>query len=269
MRNSWLLVMAFGFSAPFCSSQTSVTAKLVTPDTLRSRLERGSVKAKTRQETVRTLFEEAGCRTEEQRVSRNSSNVICRLPGDSDSTIVVGAHFDFADEGQGIVDDWSGTALLPSLFEAIKIAPRKHTFIFVAFAEEETGLNGSSRYVKELNKEQRSSLRAFVNLECLGLGRTNVWLHRATPDLVTKLMEVANATHMDVRGVNVDSVGDDDSHPFVSAHMPVITLHSVTQETLPVLHSAKDTIAAIHIDDYDSTYRLAAYYLAYLDSQLQ
>lgn len=82
-------------------------------------------------------------------------------------------------------------------------------------------------------------------------------------------MEVANSVHIDLRGVNVDSVGDDDSHPFVSAHLPVITLHSLTQETLPLLPGAKDRIGAIHVDDYYSTYQLAAYYLAYVDSQVQ
>ncbi len=84
-------------------------------------------------------------------------------------------------------------ALLSSLYEALKQLPRRHTFIFVAFAEEETGLNGSSRYVKELSKEQRQRVQAFVNLECLGLGSTKVWVHRATPFLVSRLAEVAKS----------------------------------------------------------------------------
>jgi Zn-dependent M28 family amino/carboxypeptidase len=42
------------------------------------------------------------------------------MPGESDSEIIVGGHFDFVDHGQGIVDDWSGVALLPSLYEAEK-----------------------------------------------------------------------------------------------------------------------------------------------------
>lgn len=225
------------------------------------------MKARARQGTVRALFEEAGCKTEEQRVGRSSANVICALPGASESTIIVGGHFDFADEGQGIVDDWSGAALLSSLYEALRTEARKHNFVFVAFAAEETGLNGSSRYVKELSKLQRSRVRAFVNLECLGLGETNVWVHRATPSLVSKLVEVAKSAHTDVRGVNVDNVGDDDSHPFADAHMPVITLHSVTDATFSILHSPKDTMTAINMEDYYSTYRLAAYFLAYLDAQ--
>lgn len=267
-RPVWQLAVAAAVSAFPCWAQISLTANLVTADTLHSRLERGTVKPNARQDAVHALFEESGCQPADQRVGRNSANVICTSPGASEAAIIIGAHFDFVNRGQGIVDDWSGIALLPSLYEALRIAPRKHTFVFVAFTEEEIGLHGSSRYIQELNKAQRSRVRAFVNLESLGMGETNVWIHRATPMLVSKLMEVANAVHADVRGVDADAFGDDDSHPFLDARLPVITLHSVTQETLPVLHSARDSISAIRMEDYYATYKLVAYYLAYLDSQL-
>lgn len=65
--------------------------------------------------------------------------------------------------------------------------------------------------------------------------------------------------------VDVEQVGDDDSHPFLSAKMPVITLHSVMPDTFGILHSSKDRLEAVHRDDYYSTCRLAALYLAWLD----
>ena len=65
------------------------------------------------------------------------------------------------------------------------------------------------------------------------------------------------------------AVGDDDSHPFLSARIPVITLHSVTQETLGLLHTPRDQIGAIHLDDLYEAYKLAASYLAALDSKLE
>jgi len=72
-----------------------------------------------------------------------------------------------------------------------------------------------------------------------------------------------------LQAVNVEKVGDDDSHPFLSAHIPVITIHSLTQETLPILHSDRDQLNAIHFDDYYTAYKLIAYYLAYLDLKLE
>jgi hypothetical protein len=232
---------------------------------VKNRLTRGEVRHKERQAAIQDLFSEAGCSLEEQRIDRSSGNVICTLPGQTSSTIVVGGHFDFVDRGKGIVDDWSGTSLLPSLYQSLKSRPRQHTYVFVAFAGEESGLVGSSRYVKKLTKEQKALVRAFVNLECLGLTPVKVWVHRSTPALVARLSEVARAIKIPLQEVNVEQVGDDDTHPFLSAHIPVITIHSVTQETLRILHSDRDRMEAIHFDDYYAAYKLAAYYLGYLD----
>jgi hypothetical protein len=258
------LVVAAVLLSPFCLAD-KLEVDLAVPLLVKTRLESGAVGRRERQATIRGLFSDAGCSAEEQRVDRNSGNVICTLPGETNSTIVVGGHFDFADHGKGIVDDWSGASLLPSLYQALKGRPRQHTYVFVAFAAEEQGLVGSTRYVKNLTTEQKTNIRAFVNLECLGLTPVKVWMHRSTPALVARLVEVAKAIEITVQGVNVDQVGDDDTHPFLSAHIPVISIHSVTQDTIGVLHSERDRVDAIHFDDYYTAYKLAAYYLAYLD----
>jgi putative aminopeptidase FrvX len=248
-----------------CCLAEKLEVDLVVPALVKNRLESGAVGRRERQAAIRDLFGDAGCSAEEQRVDKNSGNVICTLPGQTSSTIVVGGHFDFADHGKGIVDDWSGASLLPSLYQALKSRPRQHTYVFVAFAAEEQGLVGSARYVKNLTAEQRALIRGFVNLECLGLTPVKVWTHRSTPALVARLVEVARAIEITVQGVNVDQVGDDDTHPFLSAHIPVISIHSVTQDTIGILHSERDQVAAIHFDDYYTAYKLVAYYLAYLD----
>jgi putative aminopeptidase FrvX len=248
-----------------CCLAEKLEVDLVTPVLVRNRLESGVVGHRERQAAIRDLFRDAGCSVEEQRIDRSAGNVICTLPGQTSSTIVVGGHFDFADHGKGIVDDWSGASLLPSLYQALKGRPRQHTYIFVAFAAEEQGLVGSSRYVKSLTAEQKAVTRAFVNLECLGLTPVKVWTHRSAPDLVARLAEVARAIEVTVQGVNVEQVGDDDTHPFLSAHIPVISIHSVTQDTIRILHSERDRLDAINFDDYYTAYKLAAYYLAYLD----
>ncbi len=223
---------------------------LVAETLVKSRLESGVVGARERQAAISDLFASAGCSVEEQRIDKHSGNVICTLPGETTSTIVVGGHFDFAEHGQGIVDDWSGSSLLPSLYQALKGRPRQHTYVFVAFAGEERGPVGSSRYVKKLLSDQKAGVRAFVNLECLGLTPVKVWVHRSTPALVSRLSEVARAIQVPIQGVNVDRVGDDDTHPFLSAHIPVISIHSVTQETYGILHSDRDRLDAINLDDY-------------------
>jgi hypothetical protein len=106
----------------------------------------------------------------------------------------------------------------------------------------------------------------MINLECLGVGPPEVWVRRADPRLRDAYAVVASILHVPTLGMNVDRVGDDDSHSFLNAGVPVLTIHSLTPETLHVIHHASDKVSAIHPEDYYTSYRLAAAYLAYLDS---
>ena len=260
--------IAAALLADSCFAQ-KLEVSLVDPPVIESRLAAGLVSYRQREAMIEELFHDAGCQVEEERIDKHSGNVICTLPGESKSVIAVGGHFDFVEAGKGIVDDWSGASLLASLFQALKTRPRRHTFVFIAFADEEKGLVGSSRHVRNMTPEEKTLTHAFVNLECLGLGPVNVWVHRAALTLAARLGEIATTLHIPLQGVNVEQVGDDDTHPFLSAHIPVITIHSVTQETLPILHTARDQINAIHFDDYYTAYKLAAFYLAYLDVKIE
>jgi len=218
------------------------------------------------------MFTEAGCNDEwlqEQAVRRQKiPNVICVLPGRSEATIIVGAHFDHSGHGMGVVDNWSGAALLPSLVESLNREPRKHTFIFVGFTQEEKGLIGSRFYAKQMTREQVAQTRAMVNLDSLGLGPTKVWLNRSDERLSAALFAIAKAMKLPVEAINADQVGDEDSRFFRERKIPTVVLHSVTQDTLPVLHSSSDKRAVVKMTDYVNTYRLIAAYLAYLDSVL-
>jgi len=225
-----------------------------------------------REQTLKNLFQEVGCRddrlTEQPIKHWPVPNLICTQLGTTDSLIIIGGHMDFVARGKGVVDDWSGASLLASLFESLHVKPPKHTFIFIGFASEEDGLVGSKSYVKQLTPEQASKIRAMVNLECLGLTPTKVWAHHADPKLLQGIASVAAAIHSPIQAVNVENVGDDDADSFRSREIPTITIHSVTQETFPVLHSGRDDFSAIHLDDYYESYRLVDAFLAYLDEAL-
>jgi Zn-dependent M28 family amino/carboxypeptidase len=216
------------------------------------------------------MFQEAGCTAieEESVVRKDPPNIICSLSGTTSSLIVVGAHFDHAHEGAGAVDDWSGASLLPSLFQAVNSPSRKHTFVFVGFTDEEKGLVGSNYYVKHFSPDRLSTIKAMVNLECLGLAPTEVWAHVANPALLDDLKRVADSMKAHLNKVDVDLVGNDDTQAFRDKKIPVITIHSLTQETLPILHSAKDNLEAIHRDDFYDSYVVIAEYLAFLDIAL-
>src|SRR6516165_9895749 len=146
---------------------------LVSRQIVEARLGKYTGRDQQRKDTLKQLFAEAGCDDQhlsEQPVKGSKlPNVVCVLSGSSDKIIIVGAHFDHVSEGDGVVDNWSGASLLPSLYQAIKTEPRRHTYIFIGFTDEERGEVGSHFYARQMTKEQVASTDAMVNLDTLGL----------------------------------------------------------------------------------------------------
>jgi hypothetical protein len=224
-----------------------------------------------REALLRRWFKASGCMvlTEEIVSAGHPPNLMCTLKGRSNSLIIVGGHSDHVRRGMGVLDDWSGASMLPSLFQDLKAKGRNHTFTFIGFTEEEKGLVGSSFFVRHLAETERGRIRAMVNLECLGLASPEVWSDHADPPLLSGLLELARRMRIPVRGVDLDQVGRDDAESFRKAGIPTITIHSLTQSTIHIMHSPQDEFSAINISDYDESYRLVAAYLAYLDSVLR
>jgi hypothetical protein len=254
------------------AQETAVQFNVLPPDVIVDRLRLSSPDNSSRESALKALFMEAGCGGEhlaEQPIKREKlPNLICTLAGSSAAVILVGAHYDHVKRGEGVVDNWSGAALLASLYQSLSGVPRKHTFVFVGFSGEEEGLAGSTFYVSQLSAEQSANLRVMVNLDALGLGPTKVWIDHSDKEMAHSLNIVANAMKLTVGAVNADNVGDEDSTPFRKRHIPTLMLHSITQDTLSVIRTEKDNLSAIRTDDYYDSYHLLAEYLAFLDTKL-
>jgi hypothetical protein len=221
---------------------------------------------------VRLLLAEAGCREpslREQTVKRSKiPNIICTLPGQGTGAIVVGAHTDSTGGGEGIIDNWSGASMLANLFETLARSPRKHSIIFVGFTAEEDGLIGSQAFVKAMSAEERTGIRAAVVMDSLGLTPLKFWPNGSDAELWKSYARVALAMGLPIEGIGIDRVGTTDSASFKEKQIPVISLHSVSQETLDIINGPGDTAKALKLDDYWNAYRLLTGYLVYLDSAL-
>jgi hypothetical protein len=239
---------------------------------IEERLRSFEKKNELREEKIHALFEQAGCpaeRLKEQPVKHaKAPNVMCSMTGASERAIIVGAHFDFVDTGSGVVDNWSGAALLPSLFESLKATPRRHSFLFISFTDEEKGLVGSAFYAGHLDKEELKRISAMINIDSVGTGETKVEITRGDKGLINHLAGVAQFFKLPLGAVNVHAVGRSDSDSFQDRKVPAISVHSLTPENYTILHTSKDQIGAIKMDDYYQTYRLMTAYLAYLDEVL-
>jgi Peptidase family M28 len=245
---------------------------LLPPLIVEARLRDYRGKDSEREERLKKLFIDSGCKPDElsEQVvnSKQPPNVICILPGSSPEEIVVGAHFDHVDAGDGVVDNWSGATLLPDLLFSVGQEPRRYTFVFIGFMGEEKGMMGSQYFAAHLSDEQRKHTRAMINMDTMGLGPTEVWVSHSDPTLVRVLDAVAQRLKLPLRGVNVDKIGSTDSESFARYKIPRITIHTLTQDTLPVLHNSKDRMDKIHLSDYYESYRLLAGYLIALDKLL-
>lgn len=269
----FVLILGFATAVPYSSIDGAADPIRIDPvsqQVIENRLRQYAGNDKQREEALKHMFTEAGCDDQhlaEQPVSGSKlPNVICFLPGSTNRVIIVGAHFDHVPAGDGVVDNWSGASLLPSLYQALKMEPRRHTYIFVGFTDEERGEIGSHFYARKMTASDVAGCDAMVNMDTLGLAPTEIWASHADKKLTSELAYVATLMKAPISSVNVDEIGSTDSVQFAARKIPSITIHSLTQRTLEerILHTSKDKLSAIRMDDYYQTYRVVAY-LAFLD----
>jgi len=247
------------------AQQISLT--LVTPGVLQDRVKQVAEDDQQRMQTLEKLFKEAGCpEVSEQEVKgADTPNVVCTLPGKEKRTVVVGANYDKPSKGEGVIKNWSGAAMLPSLLESLNKSPRRLTYVFVGFTDHQHGLRGSRAYAKDLKKD---TTLAMLDIDSVGMDATRVWLAKADKNLVSGLARVAQSLKVPITGVDLDETAEVDSQPFSDKSIPTVHVHSVSADKASIPGSDKDKADALQMTDYGNTYRLLAVYLAFLDTTL-
>lgn len=102
----------------------------------------------------------------------NFENIIAVKKGNSDSTLIVGAHYDTAYGTPGADDNASGVAGLLELARLVSQEKFKTTIKFIAFVNEElpffkTDLMGSAVYVRQA-RARKENIQGMICLEMLG-----------------------------------------------------------------------------------------------------
>ncbi len=227
-----------------------------------------------RVERVVEMFREVGCDDlrSEKILGSPTPNVICTLEGKTDRTIVVGSHHVVAKGGKGVIDDWSGTVMLPTLYASMKGRPRDHTYEFIAFASSSYAGDASYMHLRDMDSRERNRVVAMIWLDLLGMGNMAAWTARSDPNLWADLTSVARALEVEVEARDLSGAGmiHDHSRAFRWFDIPTIFLHSVDLETQKVLrdpHFDNDP-ESLDYDAYFDSYRVLAVYLGYLDHTL-
>ncbi|PWB75881.1 hypothetical protein C3F09_01855 [candidate division GN15 bacterium] len=126
-------------------------------------------------------FASASGQTELIQVKDTGYNILGELPGASDTTIILGAHYDHLGWGApgsrdtsskprihpGADDNASGTAALLEMARYYASNPHRHSLLFAAFSGEEEGVLGSTYYVRHWTIDS-SKVRMMLNMDMIG-----------------------------------------------------------------------------------------------------
>lgn len=178
-----------------------------------------------------------------------SHNVVATWRGESDRTIVLGAHYDSVPEGPGANDNASGVSTVLELARVLHARKSPFTIHVVFFGSEEIGLVGSREYVSALSGAERERIVAMLNFDMVGVGdEPQVGGSSALVELVTQLA--------DERGEPVTQIGTDasDHASFIEAGMPALFFYRAED---PNYHTPEDRAGYVEADHLASAGNLA------------
>ena len=170
-----------------------------------------------------------------------TANLIATLPGKVEEKIVIGAHFDSWDTGQGALDNGLGIVQAFDVARLLKaIHPDNHfTLEFVWFNAEEFGLFGSYAYME---KHQEDKIVAMFNMDMVGdpIGINAMGFDSLVPFLEgfsRRLNGLSFSRPME----NKPWLGSDHM-PFLLQGIPAITLYApIKEESSKFYHDFGDT----------------------------
>ncbi len=170
----------------------------------------------------------------------DTANLRVVLPGRAASRIVVGAHFDSWDLGQGAMDNGLGIAQLYALALALRDRPRHHTIELIWFNGEEQGLWGSRHAAAQLGA---TPVVAMINLDMVGVP---IAVNALGDDALVPALERWHATRGERRlaqGVQNINWAASDHTPYQLAGVRTITFNApIPRESVRYYHDLADTI---------------------------
>lgn len=121
-------------------------------------------------------------------------NILVKIPGQQNASIIVGAHYDSTKIGPGLNDDASGVSLLLELMHQLSTAKFKpQQTIYLAFWDAgETDRAGSQAYVSQLTPEELKNIQAYINVDMVGTKNPTVLMASAdtSPASVAQIAKI-------------------------------------------------------------------------------
>lgn len=100
------------------------------------------------------------------KVTLHTPNIVVTKQGNTDKTIIVGAHYD----GDGSGDNASSVALAITTAQHLFSVETEYTIKFVFFTAEEYGMYGSTAFVNAMTDQEIENTLYMINMDSLGCG---------------------------------------------------------------------------------------------------
>ena len=179
--------------------------------------------------------------TKSRCVESRTANLRVVIPGRVASRLIVGAHFDSWDLGQGAMDNGIGIAQLYALALALRGVTPHHTVELLWYNGEEQGLFGSRHAASQLGS---TPVVAMVNLDMVGVP---ISVNALGDDSLVPALErwhtARGATRRLAKGVeNLNWLASDHT-PYQLAGVRTITFNApIPRESVRHYHDMADTI---------------------------
>lgn len=185
--------------------------------------------------------------------SITTANLVARLPGRVSSRIIIGAHFDSWDLGQGAMDNGLGIAQLYALAIALRGRELHHTIELMWFNGEEQGLWGSRHAASRIGD---APIVAMLNLDMIGVP---IAVNALGDDSLVPALErwqAASGQRRLAKGVENINWAASDHTPFQLAGVRALTFNApIPRESVRYYHDLADTIDKVSpqlVDDSSS-----------------
>jgi carboxypeptidase Q len=199
---------------------------------------------------------------------QRSANVIAEIEGSTtkNEIVLLGAHLDSWDLGQGAADDAAGVGIVMGVASAFasKLPRPRRTIRFVLFANEENGLSGSKVYAASATREK---VRHEFALEA-DSGAAAVWALQTETDQNTRVPIKAILDMLHPYTV-ISRIGQMEGSADLDALRPsgvvLVGLNQDRSHYFDVHHSADDVIAHISaaaLSQAESSYAATVWLLA-------
>jgi Zn-dependent M28 family amino/carboxypeptidase len=180
------------------------------------------------------------------------SNTIGEIRGSEkpDEVVVLGAHLDSWDLGQGAIDNGTGTCVVLEAARILAKCPApKRTIRFILFTGEEQGLHGSKAYTKQHKDELERISACLVHDTGTGKVLSLGWLGNREPLTKTLEAELETLKELGVSDVCARGFGGSDHVPFDKAGVPGMAFNQEIAGYRFGHHSQADTLELVREAD--------------------